>query len=48
MSLNMHGTQYGLSQHNTILQGTEVDWLCNDKQSKYNVKCPGSRYVALP
>ena len=47
MSLNMHGTQYRLSQHSTILQDIEVDWLSN-KQSKYNVKCPGSRYVALP
>ena len=40
MLLNMHGTQYGLSQHNTILYDTEVDWLCN-KKAKYNVKCPG-------
>ena len=24
MSLNMHGTQYGLSQHNKILQNVEV------------------------
>ena len=47
MSLNMHGTQYGVSQHNTILQALRFDWLCK-KQSKYNVKCPVSRYVALP
>ena len=28
MSLNMHGTQYGLSQHNKLLQNVEVNWLC--------------------
>ena len=27
MSLNMHGTQYGLSQHNKLLQNVEVNWL---------------------
>ena len=27
MLLDMHGTQYGLSQHNKILQ--DVDWFCS-------------------
>ena len=28
MSLNMHGTQYGLSQHNKILQNLVVEIGC--------------------
>ena len=38
MSLNMHGTQYGLSQHNTISQNRErsgslVEWLTRDRRA---------------
>ena len=31
MSLNMHGTQYGLTQHNKILQDFEVGYVVNNK-----------------
>ena len=48
MALNMHGTQYGLSQLNNILQKKlKCNWLCI-KTSKYNVKWAGSRYIAFP
>ena len=47
MSLNMHGTQYGLSQHKELLQNVEVNWLCR-KTSKCIVKWAGLRYIALP
>ena len=47
MLLNMHGTQYGNHSIEQYYKTLRSDWLCN-KQSKYNVKCPGSRYVALP
>ena len=33
MSLNMHVTQYVLSQHNIILQALRFDWLCNNNQN---------------
>ena len=47
MSINMHGTQYRLSQHNKILQNVEVYWLCS-KTSKCNVKRAGLRFIVLP
>ena len=47
MSLNMHITQYGLSQHDKLLQNVEVNWLCR-KTSKCNVKWARLRYIALP
>ena len=48
MLLNMHGTQYGLPQHNNFFYKTlKFNWLCS-KTSKYNVKSAGSRYIALP
>ena len=37
MTLNMHGTQYGLSQHNKIFKTLKFNWLCF-KTSKCNVK----------
>ena len=46
-SFNMHGTQYGLSQHNKILQNLKFKRLCS-KTLKCNVKWAGSRYIALP
>ena len=45
MSLNMHGTQYGLSQHTKLLQMLSG---CAEKTSKCNVNWAGSRYIALP
>ena len=36
MSLNMHGTQCGLLQHNKIIQNVEINWLCS-KMSKCNI-----------
>ena len=49
MLLNTHETQYGLSQHNIILQNVKVfkNWLCS-KTSKCNVKWAGLCYIALP
>ena len=47
MSLNMHGTQYGLSQHNKLLRNVEVNWLCS-KTSKCNIKWAGLGSIALP
>ena len=47
MILNMHGTQYGLSQHNKILKfykALEFNWLCS-KTSKCNIKWAGSRDI---
>ena len=45
MSLNMHGTQYGLSQHNKLVQTVEVYWLCSKAS---NVNGAGLGYRALP
>ena len=47
MSLNMHGTQYVLSQHNFFYKTLKFNWLCS-KMSKCNVKWATSRYIALP
>ena len=48
MSLNMHGTQYGLPQHNSFFYKTlKFYWLCS-KTSKYNVKGASLRHIALP
>ena len=47
MSLNMLATQYGLSQHNKLLQNVEVNWMSR-KTSKCNVKWAGLRYIPLP
>ena len=47
MSLNMHGTQYGLSQHNKLYETLKFNWLCS-KTSKCNVKWAGFRCIALP
>ena len=47
MSLNMHGAQYGLSQHNKFYKTLKFNWLCS-KTSKCNVKRAGSRDIALP
>ena len=48
MCLNMHGMQYGQSQHNKILQKLlKFNWLCS-KTSKGNIKWAGLRYIALP
>ena len=46
MSLNTHGTHYGLSQHNNIHKTLKFNWLCC-KTSKWKVKWAGSRYIAL-
>ena len=46
MSLKMHGTQYGLSQHNKILQNVSlIGCVVN---IKLNVKWACSCYIALP
>ena len=47
MSLNMHGTQYGLSEHNIFYKTLKFNWLCS-KTSKCNVKWSGLRYISLP
>ena len=47
MSLYMHGTQYGLSHHNSLLQNFKFSWLCS-KMSKFNIKWAGLRYIVLP
>ena len=48
MSLNMHGTQYGLSHIITKFYKTlKLNWLCS-KMSKCNVNWATSRYIALP
>ena len=48
MSLNMHGTHYGLYHRITkVYKTSKFNWLCS-KASKCNVKWAGSRYIALP
>ena len=47
MSLNMHGTQYGLPQHKRLLQMLKFNWLYR-KMSKCNLKWARSCYIALP
>ena len=55
MSLNMHGTQFVLSQHKIIIikkkqkkkKTLKFYWLCS-KTSKCNVKWASSRYIVLP
>ena len=54
MSLNMHGTQYGLLQQTSLLgyitkfyKKLKFNWLCS-KMSKCNIKWAASSYMGLP
>ena len=46
MSYDMHGTQYGLSQHIFFYKTLKFN-LLSSKTSKCNVKWIGSRYIGL-
>ena len=46
MPLNMHGTQYELSQNIFFYKMLKFNWLCS-KMSKCNVKWAALRYIAL-
>ena len=47
MSLNMHGTHYGLYGNTNFYKMLKFNWLCS-KTSKCNVKWAGSRFIGLP